>query len=160
MSCNEFQGRFPLQTYFIFSFQRLVTASQRSVPASVPPDEVAELAVCRAATTISSASAAVNNHLRDKPLDLGGWGLGKGFRAKTGYEINGRTGWRRDVCLHAASKPSEPAGMKDRWEASAVLFHQYCDFFPSSRLILSLRTDSERDIHSCSACWGVGKATS
>lgn len=74
MSCNEFQGRFPLQTYFIFSFQRLVTASQRSVPASVPPDEVAELAVCRAATTISSASAAVNNHLRDKPLDLGGRG--------------------------------------------------------------------------------------
>lgn len=59
-----------------------------------------------------------------------GGGLGKGFRAKTGYEINGRTGWRRDICLHAASKPSEPAGMKDRWEASAVLFHQYCDFFP------------------------------
>lgn len=47
-----------------------------------------------------------------------------------GYEINGRTGWRRDVCLHAASKPPEPAGMKDRLEASAVLFHQYCDFFP------------------------------
>lgn len=56
---------------FYFSFQRPVAASKRSVPASVPPDGVAELAVCRAATAISSA---VNNHLSDKPLDLMGGG--------------------------------------------------------------------------------------
>lgn len=39
------------------------------------------------------ACKAVNNRLCDKPLDL--WGrLGKGFRAKTGYEIHGDTGCR------------------------------------------------------------------
>lgn len=97
--------------------------------------------------------AAVDSRLRDKPLDW--WGsLRKGFGARTGYEINGGTGWRCDVCLHAASKSSELAHMNDRLSTSAVLLNQYCDFFFSSPLVLSVRRDSEHDIHSCCAFWG------
>lgn len=153
MSCNEFQGRFPLQTHFIFHF------SAWSRPLSVPcllafrlmklqSWPYAELPPRYPRPARQSIIIYVISHWT--------WvgGLRKGFRAKTGYEINERTGLRRDVCLHVARKLSEPAGMRDRWEASAVLFHQYCDFFPSSRLILSPRRDRERGIHSCGACWG------
>lgn len=115
--------------FLISAFGTGITASQRCMPASITPDEVAEFAVCRTATAISLACAAVNNHLRDKPLDLWRGRLRKGFRAKMGYEINDRRGWRCSVCLHAASKPSELARMNDGWDTSAVLFNQYCNFF-------------------------------
>lgn len=94
-------------------------------------DEVVESAVCRTASEISAACSAVNNHLSDKPLDL--WGsLRKGCRAKTGYEINGGTGWRHAVCLHAASKSSEMAHMNEHLSTCTVLLNQYCDFFFTS----------------------------
>lgn len=81
--------------------------------------------------------------------------LRKGFRAKTGSEINGGTGWRHDVCLHAASKSSEMAHMNEHLSTSAVLLNQYCDyFFHSPPLVFSERRDSEHDIHSC--CVGCG----
>lgn len=91
-------------------------------------DEVVESAVCRTASEISAACSAVNNHLSDKPLDL--WGsLRKGCRAKSGYKINGGTGWRHDVCLHAASKSSEMTHMNEHLSTYTVLLNQYCDFF-------------------------------
>lgn len=91
-------------------------------------DEAVELDICRTANRISSACMAVNNHLRDKPLHL--WGsLRKGFRAKMGYEINGGIGWRRDVCLPAASKSSELACMSDRLDTSPVLLKTILGFF-------------------------------
>lgn len=77
--------------------------------------------------------------------------LRKGFRAK----INGGTGWRHDVCLHAASKSTEMAHINEHLSTSAVLLNQYCDyFFHSPPLVFSERRDSEHDIHSC--CVGCG----
>lgn len=65
--------------------------------------------------------------------------------SETGYEINGGTGSRRGVCLHAASKSSELARMNDRFSASAVLLNQYCNSHPPPPpppSVLSVRRDS------------------
>lgn len=139
-------------TFLNFLFQSLVRGHGLSAfrVRQRTRDEVVESAVCRTASEISAACSAVNNHLSDKPLDL--WGsLRKGCRAKTGYEINGGTGWRHDVCLHAASKSSEMAHMNEHLSTYTVLLNQYCDyfFFHSHPLVFSPRRNSDCDIYLC-----------
>lgn len=81
--------------------------------------ESLRLTICKTALMVLTDGKAVNNRLRDKPLNLRG-SLRKRLGAKMGYEIHGDTGCRHYVCLHAAREPMKAARVNDRLNIAAV----------------------------------------
>lgn len=81
--------------------------------------ESLRLTICKTALMVLTDGKAVNNRLRDKPLNLRG-SLRKRLGAKMGYEIHGDTGCRRYVCLHAAREPMRAARVNDCLNIAAV----------------------------------------